>query len=76
MNTKVTPKPKFKLQGVKFETLSAGDCFLWDSSLMMRLPVVITDGQAAVNLSDGQAYDDLCGSYVRPVDVEIKWKRQ
>ena len=76
MSTKVTPKPKFKLQGVDFTKLSVEDCFLHDDTLCMKISNDIGDGQACVDLMNGEAYQDMCGQLVQPVDVEIKWKRQ
>ncbi len=72
MSVKITPKPKFKLQGVDFATLKPRDCFLYMDELCMK---AIKD-QGAISLSDGAYLYDMCGEYVQPVDVEIKWKRQ
>jgi len=73
MSTKVTPKPKFKMQGVDFASLSMGDYFLHDDSLLVKTSV---GDQRAVDVKTGIDYCNLCGEYVRPVDVEIKWKRK
>lgn len=76
MSVKITPKPKFKLQGVDFATLQYRDCFLWEDTLMMKICTEKSDDQVAVNLNAGDLSYSMCGEFVRPVDVEIKWKRQ
>lgn len=77
MSAKVTPKPKFKKQGVDFAELEVKDWFIYDEGLFMKTP----DGngnvaQGAIDILDGEYIEDMCGEYVRPVDVEIKWKRK
>lgn len=75
MKAKVTPKPKFKKQGVDFKELKAGDYFLYDDCLLVKVDPEVGD-QQAVDVDNGDHYIEMCGEYVLPVDVEIKWKRR
>ena len=72
MSVKVTPKPKFKKQGVDFAELGVGDHFIHADELCVVDKD--TDEQSATNIATGEVYGQMCGNYVRPVDVEIKWK--
>lgn len=67
---KITPKPKFKKQGVDFADLEPGDYFIHSNELCIKLR---STNQEAVNTLNGQIYYKLCGFYVLPADVEIKW---
>jgi hypothetical protein len=72
-NTKITPKPKFKRQGVDFAELNPGDWFLYHDSLCVKR----ADGnQEGLDPSDGDCFFGLCGEYVLPVTVEIKWTKK
>ena len=73
MKTKITPKPKFKLQGVDFADLETGDYFLYKNTLLIKTSV---GKQRAVDVLTGCDWSEFCGEYVQPVDVEIKWKRK
>ena len=74
MNVKITPKPRFKRQGVNFAELEIRDCFIWDEELFMKTNQ--TDNQEAVSLSDGRTIGDMCTEFVLPVNVEIKWTKK
>ncbi len=73
MSVKVTPKPKFKTQGVDFADVEVGGYFLGDDTLHIKLDSI---NQTAVDVATGKIYKDMCGIYVRPVDVVITWKQQ
>jgi len=74
---KITPRPRFNKQGVDFADLDVTDWFIFDNHLCMKIPEE-EDGptQLAIDMADGETYTDMCGQYVLPVDVEIKWKRK
>lgn len=77
MKAKVTPKPKFKRQGVDFAELKVNDWFLFNDRLCVKVSDSQIDGhQAAFDTSDGGHFVDMCGEFVLLVDVEIKWKRK
>ncbi len=74
---KITPKPKFKKQGVDFAELKIKDWFIYNDRLCMKTSDNQMGGtQSALDTSDGQHFMDMCGEYVLPVGVEIKWKRK
>ena len=75
---KITPRPRFKKQGVDFADLAIKDWFIYDNHLCMKLPDEFEsdETQCAIDITDGETYTDMCGEYVLPVDVEIKWKRK
>ena len=75
---KITPRTRFKKQGVDFAELKDTDWFIYSDHLCMKVPDEDDSphSQCAVDMSDGETYDDMCGQFVLPVDVEIRWKRK
>ena len=72
---KITPKPKFKKQGVDFADLSINAWFIYNNTLCIKVDDDYTaHNQTALDTTDGRHFSDLCGVHVLPVDVEIKWK--
>ena len=72
-STKITPKPKFKRQGVDFAELNPGDWFLHRDCLCVKMDGIDQEG---LDPMDGLCFADLCGTYVLPVTVEIKWTKK
>ena len=68
---KITPALKSAQQGVDFADLDDGASFLHNNCLCSKR----ADGdQEGLDLDDnGQCFFNLCGTYVLPVNVEIKW---
>ncbi len=70
---KITPKPKFSRQGVDFAELNNGTFFLYQDCLCIKQSGT---GQLGVDVEDGASFSNLCGTYVLPVNVEIKWTKK
>lgn len=75
---KITPKPKFAKQGVDFADLDVGDFFLHENRLCVKRTGHDPHGndQCGLDMADGYSFTGLCGTYVLPVNVEIKWTRK
>ena len=56
-----------------YDGLSAGDAFLHDGALYMK---VSTDNQNAIDLDTGYIEDSMCGEVVVPVNITVKWSRK
>lgn len=57
---------------VNFADLKPNDCFLLNNELWMKEE----EDQYATNLCTGGIRNNLCGTMVLPVDVEIKWTKK
>ena len=70
---RINPPVTIWPEGVMFEDMDVGDCFIWESRLLIK-----TDGpdQNAVDLLSGDTYDEMCVWVVIPVDIEINWKKK
>ncbi len=64
--------------GVRFDTLKIGECFLMGGCLYMHESSYEKhdSDQSAVNLVTGVFSDDLCGCIVTPVTITIAWKKK
>lgn len=69
----VTPNPKDVEEGVCFDDLDRGDCFIKNGMLCQKLDEYETE-QGAVDLTTGDMYANLCKETVIPVTVTITWE--
>lgn len=69
---KVTPTVS-TVDGLLFDKLAAGECFLMNGGLYMKES---SDDQIGVNLATGKYEDCLCGCSIVPVVVTITWKKK
>jgi hypothetical protein len=75
---KIVPKIIGSIEGVDYESLEHGECFLYRDTLWMK--EANQDGktfdQTAINLATGRYEDCFCGKHVIPVNVTINWERR
>lgn len=69
---KIVPALGDSAKEVDYSSLKQGECFLYVGSLWMKE----NEDQAALDLRTGTFREDLCGSYVIPVDITINWQRR
>lgn len=69
---KITPAVAIS-NGVLFDKLVGGECFLMNGSLYMK---ETSDDQIGINLSTGKYEDCFCGTQIVPVTVTIAWKKK
>ena len=69
---KITPKlPKPKQDTVDYADLENGDTFLYQGNACIKSDIDCE--QRAVDLTDGDFYDDMCDQQVIPINAELKW---
>ncbi|HDY67358.1 MAG TPA: hypothetical protein ENH85_06190 [Candidatus Scalindua sp.] len=71
-SNKITPSLRKETEYVDYEELAEGDCYLWNGDLWIKT----NEDQIGTSLSNGTFEDNLCGTMVIPVNIEIKWSKK